>query len=77
MKDNFCTNYFAMNFDQKQPPRFVPRKRCFENMQQIYRRTPMPKLDFNTFKTPFLKSISRWLLLFDVCGGVREVNIET
>ena len=22
-------------------------KRCFENMQQIYRRTPMPKCDFN------------------------------
>ena len=23
------------------------RKRCFENMPQIYRRTPMPKCDFN------------------------------
>ena len=22
-------------------------KRCSENMQQIYRRTPMPKCDFN------------------------------
>ena len=32
---------------QKQPPRGVPRKRCSENMQQIYRRTPMPKCDFN------------------------------
>ena len=35
----------------KQPevfqPRGVPRKRCSENMQQIYRRTPMPKCDFN------------------------------
>ena len=28
--------------NQKQPPRDVPRKRCSENMQQIYRRTPMP-----------------------------------
>ena len=27
---------------QKQPPRGVPRKRCSEKMQQIYRRTPMP-----------------------------------
>ena len=32
---------------QKQPPRGVPRKRCSEIMQQIYRRTPMPKCDFN------------------------------
>ena len=32
---------------QKQPPRDVLRKRCSENMQQIYRRTPMQKCDFN------------------------------
>ena len=32
---------------QKQLPRGVPRKRCSENMQQIYRRTPMPKCSFN------------------------------
>ena len=32
---------------QKQPPRGVVSKRCSENMQQIYRRTPMPKRDFN------------------------------
>ena len=25
----------------------VLRKRCVENMQEIYRRTPMPKCDFN------------------------------
>ena len=31
----------------KQPSRGVPRKRCSENMQQIYRRTPMSKCDFN------------------------------
>ena len=24
-------------------------KRCSENMQEIYRRTPMPKCDFNKF----------------------------
>ena len=34
---------------QKQPSRGVLRKRCSENMQQIYRRTPMPKYDFNKF----------------------------
>ena len=33
--------------NQKQPPRDVPRKRYSENKQQIYRRTPMPKGDFN------------------------------
>ena len=32
---------------QKQPSRCVLRKRWFENMQQIYRRTPMLKCDFN------------------------------
>ena len=32
---------------QKQPPRGVPRKRCSENMQQVYKRTSMPKCDFN------------------------------
>ena len=29
---------------KKQPFRGVLGKRCSENMQQIYRRTPMPKL---------------------------------
>ena len=32
---------------QKQPSRGVLNKRCSENMQQIYRRTPMPKCNFN------------------------------
>ena len=32
---------------QKQPPRGVLRKRFPENMQQIFRRTPMPKCDVN------------------------------
>ena len=32
---------------QKQPHKGVPKKRCSENMQQFYRRTPMPKCDFN------------------------------
>ena len=34
-------------FFQKQPSRGALKKRCSENMQQIYRRTPMPKCDFN------------------------------
>ena len=32
---------------QKQPSRSVLKKMCSENMQQIYRRTPMTKYDFN------------------------------
>ena len=32
---------------QKLLPRGVLRKRCSENMQQIYRKTTMPKRDFN------------------------------
>ena len=32
---------------KKQPPRGVRRKWCYEHMQQIYSRTPMPKCDFN------------------------------
>ena len=31
-------------FTQKQPPRGVLRKRCSENMQQICKRIPMPKM---------------------------------
>ena len=37
---------FLNYFIQKQPSRGVLRKRCSENTQQIYRRTPMPKCDF-------------------------------
>ena len=38
----------SRNIDmQKQPPRGFPRKRCSENIQQTYRRTPMPKCDFD------------------------------
>ena len=33
--------------DQKQPSISVLKKRCSENMQQIYRRAPIPKCDFN------------------------------
>ena len=38
-----------LNTVQKQPPKRVPEKRCSENMQQIYRRTPK-----NTFSLEHL-----------------------
>ena len=73
-------NLWTINFynpAQKRSSRSVLRKRCSENMQQIYRRKPMPKCNFNkvalhgcspvnllhNFRTPFLKSIYGWLLL--------------
>ena len=37
----------AQFYTQKQPPSGVLRKRCFGNMQQVYRRTHMPKCNFN------------------------------
>ena len=33
--------------NQKQTSRGAFKKRCSENIQQIYKRTPMPKCDFN------------------------------
>ena len=33
--------------NQKQPSRSILRKKCSENIKQIYLRTPMPKCDFN------------------------------
>ena len=47
------------NMNQKQPSRGVPRKRCSENMQQIYRRTPIPKCDFN--KVASIEITSAWV----------------
>ena len=40
-----CVSFADWN--QKQPTRGVLGKRCSENMQQIYQRTPMSKCDFN------------------------------
>ena len=56
---------FISRKTQKQPSRGVLRKRCSENMQQIYRRTPMSKGDFNkvALQQPLLKNTSGRLLL--------------
>ena len=40
-------NSVSQGYIGKQPSSVVLRKRCFENMQQIYRETPMLKRDFN------------------------------
>ena len=54
---------------QKHPSIGVLIKTCSENMQQIYRRTAMPKYDFNKvpkhlFRTYFHKNKSWGLLLW-------------
>ena len=70
-----CKKYI---YKQKQPSRDVPKKRCSENIQQIFRRTPIPKCDFNkvalhgcaaanllhVFRTPFYKNTSGGPFLF-------------
>ena len=53
-----------LDYEQKQPPRGVLRKRCSENMQQIYRRTPMPKCDFNKV------AIELWIIVN--CESLRK-----
>ena len=45
-KNNLSCNA-TVRISQKQSPRGVLKKRCSENLQQIYMRTPMPKCDFN------------------------------
>ena len=74
-------------YSEKQPSRGVLRKRCSENMQQIYRRTSLPKYDFNKvalqlgrssvnlqhiFRPSFPKNISGGLHL---CSGhIRKIR---
>ena len=53
---NKLIHQMACNFikkRQKQLARGVIRKKFSENMQQIYRRTPMQKYDFNKFVLQF------------------------
>ena len=43
--------------------RGIHRKRCSENVQQIYRRTPMPKCDFNKIALQlYWNHASAWVL---------------
>ena len=80
------------SFIQKQSFRGVLRKRCSGNMQQIYRRTPMPKCIskkllalrrgyfpvnlLHISRTPFPKNTSGGLLLFIVKKMLIETGIK-
>ena len=47
--------------NQKQPTSIVLRKRCSENMQQIFRRTLMPKCDFSKVASNFIEiALRHW-----------------
>ena len=53
-----------LKYKCNQPSGGVLKKSCSENMLQIYRRTPMPKCDFNKVVSKHLfKNISGRLLL--------------
>ena len=57
--DWFC----SVGIQQKQSSRGVFRKRCFENLKQVYKRTPMPKCDFNKVwsKTSLKSHFGTWV----------------
>ena len=44
---------------QKQPSRGVLKKSCSENMQQIFRRIPVPKCNFNKVGCNFIETALR------------------
>ena len=54
---------------QKQPSRGVLKKSCSKNIQQIYRRTPMPKCDFNKVGKQLCWIFSEHLFLRTPLGG--------
>ena len=57
-------------FNQKLPPKGVPRKRRSEIMQQVYRITPMPKCNFNkAVKQLYSNRTSHW------CSAVNLLHI--
>ena len=59
----FALNHFMSGNSelQKQPPRGVPRKKCSENIQQIYRKTPMLKCNFNKALELYWNHTSAWV----------------
>ena len=58
LRSENLTEYYYICKEQKQPSRDVLRKRCSENMQQIYRRTPMPKCDFNNLASIYMFKVN-------------------
>ena len=59
--------FSTVNYFQKQHLRGVLKKRCFENMQQVYSRTPMPNADFN--------KVALQITLWHRCSSVNLLHI--
>ena len=55
---------------QKQPYIGALKKRCFENIPQIYRRTSMPKCDFNEILCNFIE-----IALWHGCSPVNLLHV--
>ena len=55
---------------QNQPPRGFLRKRCFKNMKQICRRTPILKCDFNNVALRLIEIILR-----QECSAINLLHI--
>ena len=60
----------ATRKNHKQPPRGVLRKRCSESIQQIYRRAPMLKCNFNKVASNVIEILLRY-----GCSFVNLLNI--
>ena len=62
---------------QKQSPTGVSRRRCSENMQQIYRRTPMSKCDFSKVALQlYWNHISVWVFSCHFAGYFQNTFSE-
>ena len=55
IEEHPCGSAISKN-DQKQPNKCPRKKRCFQNMQQIYPRTLMPRYNFNKVAKQLLQS---------------------
>ena len=65
--ESFLFKHLNLRCDlQKQPFRGVPKKSYSENMHQIYRRTPMPKCDFNKVALTASKRLLLDLYMFSL-----------
>ena len=61
-EQRFKQRQIFLFYIRKQPTRSVLKKRCSENKQQIYRRTPMPKCEFNKVaKQLYWNRTSAWV----------------
>ena len=66
---------FIPSFKLKEPSRGVLLKRCSENMQQIYRRTPMSKCGLN--KVTLKSHFNMGVLLYISCIFLEHLFLRT